>query len=76
MGAQRAGPAGYPSSYAAGSAAGTSAPVGHYNVPPPAPQTMNQNIPAALAAIPESQRVSYSLACRRITPNSVNRKLF
>ena len=66
MGAPRAGPTGYPSSYAAGSAAGTSVPVGHYNVPP-APQTMNQNIPAALAAIPENQRVSQSLACRRIT---------
>ena len=61
MGAPRAGPAGYPTSYAAGPAAGTSVP-GHYNAPP-GPQTTNQTIPAALAAIPENQRVSHSLAC-------------
>ena len=34
--------------------------MGHYNAPP-APQATNQNIPAALAAIPENQRVSNSL---------------
>lgn len=56
MGA-RAGPTGYPSSYAAGSG-GTPVPAG-YNAPP-ALQTTNQNIPAALAAIPENQRVSHS----------------
>jgi len=54
MGAPRAGPTGYPSSYAAGSG-GTPVPVGHYNAPP-VPQTTNPNIPAALAAIPENQR--------------------
>lgn len=55
----RAGPPGYPSSYASGPGA-TSVPMGHYNAPP-APQATNQNIPAALAAIPENQRVSNSL---------------
>ncbi|KAN0121616.1 hypothetical protein V8E52_003512 [Russula decolorans] len=54
MGAPRAGPPGYPSSYASGSG-GTSVSMGHYNAPP-APQVTNQNIPAALAAIPENQR--------------------
>ena len=58
MGAPRAGPPGYPSSYASGSG-GTSVSMGHYNAPP-APQATNQNIPAALAAIPENQRVSDS----------------
>jgi hypothetical protein len=59
MGAPRAGPSGYPSSYASGSG-GTSVSMGHYNAPP-VPQATNQNIPAALAAIPENQRVSNSL---------------
>ncbi len=59
MGAPRAGPPGYPSSYPSGSG-GTSVSMGHYNAPP-APQATNQNIPAALAAIPENQRVSNSL---------------
>jgi cleavage stimulation factor subunit 2 len=59
MGAPRAGPPGYPSSYASGSG-GTPVSIGHYNAPP-APQATNQNIPAALAAIPENQRVSNSL---------------
>ncbi len=61
MGAPRAGPPGYPLSYAAaGGSGGTSVPMGNYNAPP-ASQTTNQNIPAALAAIPENQRVSHSL---------------
>lgn len=62
MGAPRAGPPGYPSSYASGSG-GTPVSMGQYNAPPaPAPQATNQNIPAALAAIPENQRVSNSLS--------------
>ncbi|KAH9043689.1 hypothetical protein EDB85DRAFT_1911744 [Lactarius pseudohatsudake] len=48
-----AGPAAYPQ-YTAGSE-GQPLPPGHYGVPAP-PQTTGQNIPAALAAIPESQR--------------------
>jgi hypothetical protein len=56
VGAPRTGPGGYPPSFVGGS--GTlSVPVGHYNAPPP-PQTTNQTISAALAAIPENQRVS------------------
>ena len=58
-GAPRTGPPGYPSSYASGSG-GTSVSMGHYNAPP-APQATNQSIPAALATIPESQRVSNNL---------------
>ncbi len=55
MSAPRVGPPGYPSSYAGGSG-GTPVPMGQYNATPPS-QTTNQNIPAALAAIPENQRV-------------------
>ncbi|KAI9513122.1 hypothetical protein F5148DRAFT_468898 [Russula earlei] len=54
VGAPHTGPGGYPPSYIAGSG-GPSVPVGHYSAPPPS-QTTNQTIPAALAAIPESQR--------------------
>ncbi|KAI0286844.1 hypothetical protein BGY98DRAFT_1086831 [Russula aff. rugulosa BPL654] len=60
----RAGPPGYPSSYASGPGA-TSVSMGHYNAPP-APQATNQNIPAALAAIPENQRVSNSLVVLKL----------
>ncbi|KAI0305070.1 hypothetical protein BC826DRAFT_32170 [Russula brevipes] len=52
VGAPRTGPGGYPPPYVAGS--GTSVSAGHYNAPPS--QTTNQSIPAALAAIPDSQR--------------------
>jgi hypothetical protein len=56
IGAPRTGPGAYPPSYAGGPGV-TSVPVGHYNAPPP-PQTTNQTISAALAAIPENQRVN------------------
>ncbi|KAI9454884.1 hypothetical protein BJY52DRAFT_1282552 [Lactarius psammicola] len=48
-----AGPAAYPQ-YTAGSE-GHPLPAGHYGVPTP-PQTTGQNMPAALAGIPENQR--------------------
>jgi len=54
IGAPRTGPGGYPPSYAGGIGA-TSVPGGPYSAPPP-PQTTNQTISAALAAIPENQR--------------------
>jgi hypothetical protein len=56
IGAPRTGPGGYPPSYVGGTGA-TSVPGGPYSAPPP-PQTTNQTISAALAAIPENQRVS------------------
>jgi cleavage stimulation factor subunit 2 len=56
VGVPRTGPGGYPPSFVGGSGA-PSVPVGHYNAPPP-PQTTNQTISAALAAMPENQRVS------------------
>ena len=56
IGAPRTGPGGYPPSYIGGTGA-TSVPGGPYSAPPP-PQTTNQTISAALAAIPENQRVS------------------
>jgi len=54
IGAPRPGPSGYPPSYS-GPPGVASVPVGHYNAPPH-PQAANQNVAAALAAIPENQR--------------------
>jgi hypothetical protein len=76
IGAPRSGPAasGYPPQYIAGSG-GHQLPTGHYSTPQPQ-QTASQPIPAALAAIPENQRVSSWFAFRRLTSNWVSRKSF